>query len=231
MLDALNTHKFSTLFSYIRAKKRVQQANPFCISAQVVSCCFYEMLKQCQGSSWSIKTKFVWQLVVWAFISFYQRAPWLFTCFNHQTSTFHIFLPELPQQGTEIVLWWDPREFPESATFQSATNRNIPLCRSRNLLGDKFRKNRRKCASTWAPSWAATAPSTATTTRQRQVLKQRPLYTRTGFQYIIPPFLMCLATKRIFFLHFTKDSTLTLLRNSLFSINKLNIFFFVIKST
>ena len=48
------------------------------------------------------------------------------------------------------------------------------------------------------------------------MLPQRPLYTCTGFQYIIPPFLMHLLTK-IIFLHCTDDSTLTLLRNSLFS--------------
>ena len=32
-------------------------------------------------------------------------------------------------------------------------------------------------------------------------IDQRPLYARTGFQYIIPPFLMCLPTKGIF-LHY-----------------------------
>ena len=57
----------------------------------------------------------------------------------------------------------------------------------------------------------------------QDLLIQRPLYTRKGFQYIIPPFLMCLMTQNIF-LHFTNDSTLTLLRNSLFNINKQNIF-------
>ena len=37
---------------------------------------------------------------------------------------------------------------------------------------------------------------------------QRPLYTRTGFQYIIPLFLMRLLTKN-FFVHYPNDSTLT----------------------
>ena len=47
-------------------------------------------------------------------------------------------------------------------------------------------------------------------------LNQRPLFTRTGFQYIIPPFMMCLSI----FLRYTNDSTLTLLKNSLFNFNK-----------
>ena len=54
--------------------------------------------------------------------------------------------------------------------------------------------------------------------------KSTMVYTETGFQYIIPPFLMHLIRKSIF-LHYKNDSTLTLLRNSMFNINKQNMFF------
>ena len=54
---------------------------------------------------------------------------------------------------------------------------------------------------------------------------QRPLYTQTGFHYIIPPFLIAFDNIENFFLHYTNDSTVTLLRNSLFNSNKQNNYF------
>ena len=61
-------------------------------------------------------------------------------------------------------------------------------------------------------------------------LDRRPLNSRTGIQYIIPQFLMHLITLSICFLHYTNGSTVALLRNSLFHINKQNIFAIVKKA-
>ena len=51
---------------------------------------------------------------------------------------------------------------------------------------------------------------------------QRPLVTRTGFQYIIPPISDVFDKIEYFFCILQVDSSVTLLRNSLFNINKQN---------
>ena len=89
--------------------------------------------------------------------------------------------------------------------------------RNRLLIGNSWRTGR--CSSQVTEYGGNSIPRTETTVYLDRLSINYP-----------PPFLMHLKTE-YFFLHYTKDSTLTLLRNSLFNINKQHIFFIVIKST